>query len=50
MEASADKADASAQKMFGGDQKIMQGYRDRLEIREVLGQRLGREVVLEPKK
>jgi len=50
MEASADKADALGQKLFGSDQKMMQGYRDRLEIREVLGERLGREVVLEPKK
>jgi hypothetical protein len=50
MEASADKADALGQKLFGGDQKMMQGYRDRLEIREVLGDRLGREVILEPKK
>jgi len=50
MEASADKADALGQKLFGSDQKMMQGYRDRLEIREVLGDRLGREIVLEPKK
>jgi hypothetical protein len=50
MEASADKAEALGQKLFGGDEKVIQGYRDRLEIREVLGQRLGREVILEPKK
>ena len=50
MEASADKADALGQKLFGSDQKMMQGYRDRLEIREVLGDRLGREIILEPKK
>jgi hypothetical protein len=50
MEASTDKADALAQKLVGGDQKMQQGYRDRLEIREVLGDRLGREVILEPKK
>jgi hypothetical protein len=50
MEANAEKADALGQKLFGGDQKMMQGYRDRLEIREVLGDRLGREVILEPKK
>ena len=50
MEAGSEKTDALGQKLFGTDQKIMQGYRDRLEIREVLGDRLGREVILEPKK
>lgn len=50
MESGADKADALGQKLFGSDQKMMQGYKDRLEIREVLGSRLGREIVLEPKK
>jgi hypothetical protein len=50
MESSAEKADALGQKLFGSDQKMMQGYRDRLEIREVLGDRLGREIILEPKK
>jgi hypothetical protein len=50
MEANAEKADVLGQKLFGTDQKMMQGYRDRLEIREVLGDRLGREIILEPKK
>jgi hypothetical protein len=50
MESSAEKADALGLKLFGSDQKMMQGYRDRLEIREVLGDRLGREIILEPKK
>ncbi|MEW6338401.1 MAG: hypothetical protein ACOY3Y_14805 [Acidobacteriota bacterium] len=49
MEASQEKADALAQKLFGDDQKMMQGYKDRLEIREVLGDRMAREIVLEPK-
>jgi hypothetical protein len=49
MEANEQKADALGQQMFGGDEKIRQGYKDRLEIREVLGGRLAREVVLEPK-
>jgi hypothetical protein len=49
MEASEDKADALAQKTVGNDEKQMQGYKDRVEIREVLGGRLAREVVLEPK-
>jgi hypothetical protein len=49
MEASEDKADALAQRMVGNDEKQMQGYKDRAEIREVMGGRLAREVVLEPK-
>jgi len=49
MEASEDKADAVAQKVIGDDEKQRQGYRERLEIREVLGNRLGREILLEPK-
>jgi hypothetical protein len=50
MEAGEDKADALLQKVVGNDEKQMQGYRDRLEIREVMGNRLGRELILEPKK
>jgi len=49
MEANFDKADAMFQKLVGDDQKQMQGYKDRLEIREVMGDRLAREIVLEPK-
>ena len=49
-EANQDKADALLQKMFGGDEKVMQGFKDRSEIREVLGTRLAREIILEPKK
>jgi hypothetical protein len=49
MEANEDKGDALAQKMVGNDEKQMQGYKDRLEIREVMGDRLAREIVLEPK-
>ncbi len=49
MEANEDKADALTQKMVGNDEKQMQGYRDRSEIREVMGDRLAREIVLEPK-
>ena len=49
MEASTDKADALSQKIVGDDQKQMQGYKDRSEIREVMGTRLAREIVLEPK-
>jgi hypothetical protein len=50
MEAGEDKADALAQRTVGNDEKQMQGYRERLEIREVMGTRLAREIVLEPKR
>ena len=50
MEANSDKADALLQRTLGGDEKVMQGYKDRSEIREVLGARLAREIILEPKK
>ena len=49
METNEDKAEAVAQKVVGNDEKQMQGYKDRLEIREVMGNRLAREIVLEPK-
>lgn len=49
MEANEDKADNLAQKVVGDDEKQRQGYRDRLEIREVMGERLAREIVLSPK-
>ena len=49
MEANEDKGDALAQKVVGPDEKQRQGYRDRLEIREVMGDRLAREIRLEPK-
>jgi len=49
MEANQDKAEAVAQRVVGNDEKQMQGYKDRAEIREVMGSRLGREIILEPK-
>jgi hypothetical protein len=49
MEANEDKADNLAQTVIGNDEKQMQGYRDRLQIREVLDDRLAREIVLEPR-
>jgi len=49
MEASEDKAEAVAQRVIGNDEKQMQGYRERAEIREVMGARLAREIILEPK-
>ena len=47
--AGEDKAEAVAQRVVGNDEKQMQGYRERLEIREVMGARLAREIILEPK-
>ena len=48
LEASEKKADALGQKLIGTDEKQMQGYKDRLAIREIMGTRLAREVVLTP--
>ena len=49
MEANEDKADQVVQTVVGDDEKQRQGYRDRLEIREVMGDRLAREIMLSPK-
>lgn len=49
MEASEDKFEALAAKLVGDDQKQRQGYVEREEIREVLANRLAREIVLSPK-
>ena len=50
MEANESKEDDLAQKVVGDDAKQRQGYRERLEIREVMGGRLAREIVLEPRR
>ncbi len=50
MEANEAKADQLLQTVIGNDEKQMQGYRDRLQIREVLANRLAREIILEPKR
>jgi len=50
MEANQMKQDALQQKLFTSDQKIEQGYRDRAAMRDLLGTRLAREIVLEPRK
>lgn len=50
MEANQAKADNFAQQTVGDDKTQMQGYKDRLEIREVLQGRLAREIILEPRK
>ena len=49
MEANEAKEDDLMQRIAGDDQKQMQGYKDRSEIREVLANRLSREILLEPK-
>ena len=50
MEANEAKADNLTQKVSGNDEKQMQGYRDRLQIREVMQNRMAREIVLEPRR
>ena len=50
MEANEDKAEAVAQKVAGDDEAQMKGYNDRLAIREIIGDRLAREIILEPKR
>jgi len=49
-EANQPKQDAVAQRVVGDDQKQMQGYKERTEIREIVGERLAREVILEPRR
>ena len=50
MEANEAKAENLLQTVIGTDEKQMQGYRDRLQIREVMENRLAREIVLEPRR
>jgi len=50
MEANEAKSDTLTQRVIGPDEKQRQGYRDRSEIREVVGDRLAREIILEPRK
>lgn len=50
MEANEEKADNLAQTVSGNDEQQRQGYRDRLQIREVLEVRTAREIVLEPRR
>ena len=49
LEATESKAEAIALQLVGGDQKAQQGYKDRLQIRQIIGNRLAREIVLAPK-
>ena len=50
MEANADKAEQLGQELFGGISKVEAGYTDRSSYRDVIGSRLAREIILEPKK
>jgi hypothetical protein len=50
LEANVAKEDALVQRVIGNDEKQRQGYRERLEIREVLADRLAREIILEPRR
>jgi hypothetical protein len=50
MEANEAKEDNLLQTVIGNDEKQRQGYRERLEIREVLQNRLAREIVLETRR
>jgi len=49
-EKNLEKADNLLQTVIGNDEKQRQGYRERLEIREVLQDRMAREIVLEQKR
>jgi hypothetical protein len=49
LEANEVKEDTVLQQVAGDDQKQMQGYKERAEIREVMGVRIAREIVLEPR-
>jgi hypothetical protein len=50
MEANADKAEQLGQQLFGGASGIEAGYTDRSSYRDVIGSRIAREIILEPKK
>lgn len=49
LEANADKMEATAMQVVGGQQQAETGATQRGEYREVIGDRLGREIILEPK-
>ena len=50
MEENADKAEQLGQELLGGMPKIEAGYLDRSSYRDIIGSRLAREIILEPKK
>jgi hypothetical protein len=49
LEANADKMEALGQQLAGGQPKVESGYQDRASYREVLADRLAREIILAPK-
>lgn len=49
-EAEAAKRESVVQRVTGNDQKQVQGYKEREEIREIIDTRLAREIVLEPRR
>lgn len=49
LEANEDKFDAIAQQVSGSDEQQRQGYKNREAMRDPLGTRLAREVVLNPR-
>ncbi len=49
LEANSEKMEALALQLEGGEQKMETGYQERANYREVLGNRLGREIILSPK-
>ena len=50
LEANEDKMeDVAMQAMDQNDQKMMQGYQERANWREIIGDRLAREIILQPK-
>ena len=49
MEANSDKAEQLGQQLFGGMPKIEAGYADRASYRDIIGSRIAREIILEPK-
>src|SRR5271165_1639145 len=51
MEANQDKEEAvTNQALNSNDQKMIAGYQERANWREIIGNRLAREIILEPKK
>jgi hypothetical protein len=51
LEADQDKREAVANKALNSnDKKMIEGYQERASWREVIGSRLAREIILEPKK
>ncbi len=49
LEANSDKMEALAMQLEGSQQKMESGYQDRASYRDVVADRLGREIILTPK-